>query len=201
MCQRPRFGDDVCTDICVCTSFINSIDPWLQQSGNETAFKNLQTCNYDAVDSWLHSPVDDTTDLNLQTSNYDAMMDFSTLHTRPGLYTLSPKDMSSSATSATSTSPSYERRSPEAGHRDWPLYHCTMNSKLVRKSIEFICRCTFKLTHPQKRREQNRNSQRSFRERKNQMTKDLQDRVEELTKLNETLNHEVSALRKELGRI
>jgi len=76
-----------------------------------------------------------------------------------------------------------------------------MNSKLVRKSIEFICRCTFKLTHPQKRREQNRNSQRSFRERKNQMTKDLQDRVEELTKLNETLNHEVSALRKELGRI
>ena len=137
LCQRPRFGDDVCTDICVCTTFNKNIDSWLQQPGDENAFKNLQTSHYDAVDSWLHSPVDDNAEQNLQTSHYDAMMDFSTLHTRTGLYTLSPNDTSSSATSATGTSPPYERRSPEAGHHDWRQYHCTMNSKLVRTSIEF----------------------------------------------------------------
>ena len=51
----------------------------------------------------------------------------------------------------------------------------------------------------QRRREQNRITQRNFRERKNKITRDLQTRVDELTKVNAKLEYEISNLRRVLG--
>lgn len=131
LCQKPRFGDDVYTDICVCTSFTDSIDLWLQQPGDDNIFEDLQTSQYDAIDSWLNMSVNNDTYQNQQTSHSNAMMDFSTLPTSTGVQSLS------SATSTTSTIPPCERRSLEVDHRDWLKSHRTMTSKLVRISIKF----------------------------------------------------------------
>ncbi|KAG4434680.1 hypothetical protein IFR05_009826 [Cadophora sp. M221] len=193
-CQKPRFEDGVCTEICICVSFVTSNDAWLPQVVDGSSFENVQTRHYNAVDTWLHgSATDENTSQTPPTSAFDAMIGISPVAASLGIFALSAENPSSpsttstrgltggtSATSTRSTTPSCERSSLDMDSSDSSEFRRLLNAK-------------------QRRREQNRNSQHRFRERKNQVTKDLQDQVDSLTKINEILNREISALRKKLG--
>ncbi|KAK0123995.1 hypothetical protein ONS95_008984 [Cadophora gregata] len=197
-CQRPRFDDGLSTELCICVSFTSTNNTWLPQAVDSSAFQSLQPRHYDAVDSWLHGSVDVHACVSSQTSAFDAMTGISPIATSLGLYSLStsgedvsspatsitPMTRGSSVTSTSSRTPSRERESERSS--------LEMNNS---DSSEF----RRMLSAKQRRREQNRNSQHRFRERRNQVTKDLQDKVDSLTKINEILNKEIAALRKKLG--
>ncbi len=148
LCQRPRFEDDICTAICVCPSFTNSIDSWLEQAVENSAFENLQMDHYNAVNLWL--PVGANPYPNLQTSQYDAIMKFSTTagstgpstpptDNVPSLAMSAASSRTSSPVSSTSSvsgaTPPRERRSPEVDHLSWPQYHRLMDAKQVSELI------------------------------------------------------------------
>lgn len=141
-CQRPRFEDGVCTEICVCVSFVTSNDAWLQQA---PSFENLPTRRYDAVDTWLHeSATDENASQFPPTNTFDAMIGISPVAASLGLFALSAEDASSpsasttgltratSATSTRSTTPSYERSSLDMDSSDSSEFRRLLNAKQVR---------------------------------------------------------------------
>lgn len=202
-CQRPRFDDGLRTDLCICVSFSSTTtnnSTWLPQAVDNTAFQNLKSRHYDAVDTWLYGSVDNDAYHvpNAQNRAFDSMIGISPVATSLGLYSIStsaedvssparsitPMTRGSSVTSTSSRTPSCEREpariSLELDSSDSSEFRRMLNAK-------------------QRRREQNRNSQHRFRERRNQVTKNLQEKVDSLTKINEILNREIAALRKNLG--
>ncbi|KAH7389042.1 hypothetical protein BKA64DRAFT_679671 [Cadophora sp. MPI-SDFR-AT-0126] len=198
-CQRPRFDDGLSTDLCICVSFTSTATAadngtWLPQAVDSTEFQSLQTRHYDAVDTWLHGSVDNDACYTSPNNAFDAMIYISPVATSLGLYSLStsaedvsspatsvtPMTRGSSVTSTSRRSPSCERSSLELDSSDSSEFRRMLNAK-------------------QRRREQNRNSQHRFRERRNQVAKDLQEKVDSLTKINEILNREIVGLRKKLG--
>jgi hypothetical protein len=102
-CQRPRFEDGVCTELCICVSFTTNTDTWMQQAVDGSSFENLSTrnCHYNAIDTWLHGSVDDDAIEIPQSSVFDAMIEISPVATTLGLYALSTPGTSSPATSVT----------------------------------------------------------------------------------------------------